>query len=213
LEPGVDLEGDPEPQALEMTPEAKALWVDYYNRHRAEGAELDDDLAAAWSKLEAYTARFALIFQLCSWTAGDAQGEEVDETSMATAIELSDWFGGEAKRVYGLFAESDQDAQRRELVELIQRKGGRTTARELAHGSRRYRGAGDAEAALEGLLKIGWGRWVVEPTGGRPAQVFVLNAAHSGHGNESVSTTENPALQLPLPPFPEVSDQGRQAAS
>ena len=40
----------------------------------------DDDLAAAWSKLEAYAARFALIFQLCTWAAGDAAvGHCIDE--------------------------------------------------------------------------------------------------------------------------------------
>ena len=74
----------------------------------AELVELDDDLAAAWSKLEAYTARFALIFQLLSWAAGEADGEAVDQTSMESAITLSDWFGGEARRVYGLFAEREE---------------------------------------------------------------------------------------------------------
>jgi hypothetical protein len=29
-----------------------------------------DDLAAAWSKLEAYAARFALIIQMISWAYG-----------------------------------------------------------------------------------------------------------------------------------------------
>ena len=46
---------------------------------------------------------------------------------MTSGIALSDWFGGEAKRVYGLFSESSHDRDQRELVELIEKKGGRIT--------------------------------------------------------------------------------------
>ncbi len=69
---GADGDGNPEPFAMPLTPEAKEVWVEYYNRHRAELRDLDDDLAAAWSKQEAYAARFALIFQLCSWADDNA---------------------------------------------------------------------------------------------------------------------------------------------
>jgi hypothetical protein len=173
------------------------LWVRYFNRHRAEIADLDDDLAAAWSKLEAYTARFALIFQLCSWAAGDGGDDAVDETSIQAAIELSDWFGGEARRVYSLFLKSDGDRDQRELIELIARKGGRLTARDLAHTSRRYRSAGGAEAALAGLVKAGLGTWLVEATAGRPRQTFVLAQGSSGNGNTSGNSGENGRLPLP----------------
>ena len=40
---------------------------------------------------------------------------------MTAAIELSDWFGGEAKRVYGLFVETAVDREQRELVDWIRR--------------------------------------------------------------------------------------------
>lgn len=184
IQAGTDEDGNPEPLPLDLTDEAKALWVDYYNRHRAEGTELDDDLAAAWSKLEAYTARFALIFQLCDWAAGITDGDAIDETSMAAAIQLSDWFGGEARRVYGMFAEDDAAQQQRELVELIQRRGGKVTARYLSHASRQHRKPGEAEAALERLVKARIGEWQDVPSGpdgGRPTRVLSLIA--SGNGN------------------------------
>jgi hypothetical protein len=183
LEPAADEEGHPMPFALPLTEPAKTLWVAYYDRHRTELAELDDDLAAAWSKLEAYTARFALIFQLCTWAAGDAAaGDEINETSMRSAIELSDWFGNEARRVYGLFVEDDADRERRELVELIRRKNGSVTARELARSYQKFRGPGKAELALDELGKAGLGRWSVVPPGplgGRPARVFTLSTGDS----------------------------------
>ncbi len=176
LEPATNEHGKLEPFPLDLTPEAKAVWVEYYNRHRAELVDFDDDLAAAWSKLEAYTARFALIFQLCDWVAGDDMaGHAVDELSMRAAIELSDWFGGEAKRVYGLFVESVEDREQRELLEWIHRKGGRLTARELQQGSRRFDRSEEAGSALNDLASAGFGRWEVVPTEGRPRREFILS--------------------------------------
>ena len=71
LKPADDGAGNLTPQILTLSEEAKAKWVAYYDQHQAKKSQLDDDLAAAWSKLEAYTARFALIFQLCSWAGGE----------------------------------------------------------------------------------------------------------------------------------------------
>lgn len=177
MEPAADAEGTSEPFPLDLTAEAKDLWVRYFNRHRAELADLDDDLAAAWSKLEAYTARFALVFQLCSWAAGDAGGDAVDESSMGAAIELSDWFGGEARCVYGLFVESDGDREQRELIELVRRKDGSATARELMRSCRRFGTSAEAEAALDALAKAGAGHWMSVPSGplgGKPTRRFQL---------------------------------------
>lgn len=206
MTPGADGDGEPEPFAMPLSPTAKSMWIEYYNRHRAESVGLEDDLAAAWSKLEAYAARFALIFQLCSWAVGAGQEYEVDEASVKAGIELADWFGGEARRVYGLFTESADDRANRELVELIRRRGGRIAARDLQMGVRQYRAAGAAESALTHLVRAGHGRWEVVPTGRRPRTDFVLfdsstvststlfnGAADSGHsvGVDNVDGTES----------------------
>ncbi|QDT72943.1 YfjI family protein [Lacipirellula limnantheis] len=188
MEPADDDNGDPVPLAIDLTPEAKELWVGYVNRHGMEMAGLDDDLAAAWSKLKAYAARFALIFQLASWAAGEASDDAIDEASMQAGIELSDWFGGEARRVYGLFVEDDGDRKQRELVELIRRKGGTITSCELMHTSRKYRPTEVADAALGSLAEAMLGEWHVETaTGGRPRREFRLS---------------------PLSPFPKVNETG-----
>ena len=83
---------------MPLTPEAKTVWVEYFNRHRAELADLDDDLAAAWSKLEAYAARFALIFQLVANAAGEANDDTVDEKS---SKRVSSWPTGSATKPSG----------------------------------------------------------------------------------------------------------------
>ena len=190
LEPAADEHGEAEPFPLDLTPEAKTVWVAYFNRHRAELVDLDDDLAAAWSKLEAYAARFALIFQLCSWAAGDASGDAIDEQSMQSAIELSDWFGGEAKRVYGLFVETKEEIEQRELIGLIERKGGRLTARELQQGSRKYKKSVDAELSLDELVESDLGRWEIVPTPGRQRREFVLSTPSTSTQVPSFAVSE-----------------------
>jgi hypothetical protein len=178
LEPAWDDEGRDVPYVLGLTPEAKTAWVDYYNRHRDEQVGLDGDLAAAWSKLEAYTARFALLFQLCSWASGDEVSDtEIDEVSMRAAIAVSDWFGREARRVYAVLSESEEARNDRELLDLIRRKGGRLTSRDLKASSRRFTSAEEAEAALQVFVQDGLGTWEFIPPGdkgGRPTRVFQL---------------------------------------
>ncbi|MCC7085286.1 MAG: DUF3987 domain-containing protein [Pirellulales bacterium] len=188
LEPAADEEGNAAPFAMPLTEEAKGVWISYYNRHRAEMIELDDDLAACWSKLEAYAARFALIFQLASWAQGDADGDSIDQNSMDAAIGLSDWFGREAKRVYGIFSETVSDTETRETFELVRRLGGRITANDLRRRSRRFPTSEDAEAMLKRLADSGYGRWEHTNTSscGRPTRYFVVS-------DVSVSETpENP---------------------
>jgi hypothetical protein len=192
LHPDADEEGQLVPRPLPLTPEGKQLWVDRYNRHRAEQAELDDDLASAWSKLEAYTARFALLFQLCSWASQEASGDAIDETSVRAAIAVADWFGGEAQRVYGLLTESDEDRETRELVELIRRKGGRVSVRTLQQSTRRFGNAAEIEKAFQRLVKAEIAHWEIVPTTTKPRQELVLNSqptvpTHTDSHNSRVS--------------------------
>ncbi len=92
---------------------------------------------------------------------------------------MAQWFAFEVRRVYAVLGESDDDRKRRQLVELIQRKGGEATARELRQSDRRFRHSTEsAEEALNELEKAGRGRWVPIPSdskGGRPTRVFRLD--------------------------------------
>lgn len=199
MEPAADANGEHEPLPIDLTPQAKELWVRYVNRHGMEMEDLDDDLAAAWSKLKAYAARFALIFQLASWAAGEASDDGIDETSMRAGIELADWFGGEAKRVYGRFCEVDEDREQRELVELIRQKKG-LSARELARCRSRYRGPGKAETALEQLSHAKRGTWRIDPPGpegGRPSRVFCI--VDAGDGDRTPKTPGIGGVTAPSP--------------
>ena len=189
--------GEPRPVVVSLTPEAKEAWITFYNAHAEEHADLTGDLSAAWSKLEGYAARLALVVHFIRWAAEDptlADPDAVDAVSIAAGVELSRWFGNEARRVYAALGESDEDRDRRRLVEWIERHGGGVTVRELTHGLWQYRGKADAaREALEGLAKAGFGRWVPpppDPNGGRPSPRFELFAG-AGITKTPAGDTEN----------------------
>jgi hypothetical protein len=182
LQPTTDENGDVQPVIVPLSADGKAAWVDFYNAHGQEQAGLAGDLSAAWSKLEGYAARLALVVHCVRWAAGNstlASADEIDADSIAAGVELSRWFGNEARRAYAILSESDEDRDRRRLVELVQRKGGTVTVRELQQTSRLFRTAGDVEAALNALAEDGVGRWEQQgpsARGGRPTRIFHLNA-------------------------------------
>jgi hypothetical protein len=66
-------------------------------------------------------------------------------------------------------------------VEWIERKEESVTAREVQMGCRWLKESGAAEAALEQLVKAGWGNWVPTPPGqrGQPTRRFRLSAVNS----------------------------------
>ena len=157
------------------------------------------DLASVWSKLEEAAARLALVHFLTRWAGGEEVNPAlVDEESMQAGITLARWFGNEARRVYAILDESDNDREDRHLVEWIERKGGSVTARELQQGRRKYRLTGQAEAALEELAKADWGKWhsiLSGPKGGRPSREFRLS---------TVSTSTQPPKTLDSEGFVDV---------
>jgi len=105
-------------------------------------------------------------------------------------VTLTRWFAHEAERLYGMLGESDEDRDQRRLVELIERKDGSVTPRDLMRSSSRYPVAEDAEAALGKLVKLGIGQWEpVDHAGGRgrPTMRFRLT-----HGTDTDTNTAKP---------------------
>jgi hypothetical protein len=183
------------------------------DEHAREQAELTGDLAAAWSKLEGYTARLALVIHLVRAVTGDADPMAVDAESIIAGATLSRWFGREAERVYAMLGESDEQRERRELVELIERRGGTITVRELMRSSRRYRDSAEtAEAALQSLVRDGGA--LREPIGttqrgGQPTARYRLVTVVTGDSTRG--NTANNGVASPSPVSPCDSDMREEA--
>ena len=183
LQPTQGDEGEIRSVQVVLDARAKSSWTEYYNVHAKEQASLIGDLSAAWSKLEEYAARLALVVHFTRWAANDpllSNPNLLDAASMAAGIKLATWFKGEALRIYAMLAESDAEKNLRRLVEWIELKKGSTTAREVQQGCRWLKAPGAAESALEELVKAGRGTWQYAPTtvkGGRPSRVFVRSTS------------------------------------
>ncbi|MGZ0174023.1 MAG: DUF3987 domain-containing protein [Planctomycetales bacterium] len=175
-----DRSGEPVSGIVELSQTAKNLFCVFYNEHAQEQETLDDDLAAAWSKLEEYAARLALIVHLARHASGENVTErKVDEASMAAGIELTRWFCRETRRVYAALDQSEVERGHYELAEWIRRKGGTVSVPDVQGGHRRFRTADETEAALNELVASGLGNWQNVNTtsrGGRPSRRFVLSS-------------------------------------
>lgn len=188
LQPTTSDDGEAWPVLVRLTPDAKRAWKSYYNAHAVEQADLTGDMAAAWSKLEEYAARLALVIHFTRWAASDpnlTKPDIVDAASMNAGIALAKWFKHEARRVYAMLDESDAERDQRRLVDWIGLKDGTVTAREVQQGCRWLKEPGAAEAALEDLVKAGRGTWEQSPAGqrGQPTRRFKLSTVSTVYGN------------------------------
>lgn len=194
LKPALSPEGEPKPAIIELMPEAQKDWKQFYNQHNQELADLTGDLAAAWSKLECYAARFALVIHCIREVASDLDPDQrnIDAKSIAAGVELCRWFGHEAKRVYAMLGEDEGQRERWRLVELIERRGGQVSVRDWQR-ARSHQTAEDAESELTELATAGHGRLeetAPGPRGGRPSKRFVLTCSELNTGETAVPKEE-----------------------
>jgi DNA polymerase I-like protein with 3'-5' exonuclease and polymerase domains len=177
--------GKPAPHLVKLSEEAKVQFVAFYNANGEALETADEDMSAVMSKLEGYALRFALIFHCCRLKEY-AKGTPITAGDMTAAIELTKWFRDEAERVYLALAESPEVQSARHLAEVIrklaQKCNGRVTPRNLQRfNCRKYPTAEAAEAALERLVGLGFGRWESAPAsgkGGAPTRGYVPCMTH-----------------------------------
>ncbi len=167
------------PHFLELSSEAKAAWVNWFNRWGERQYNASDEQAAVLAKLESYAARLALLHHVISHAGVGADDlRPIGEESIGAGVCLAEWFATEAERVYQVLHEKEADRFRRELVEWIAARGGDTTTKGIQDNMRsRYPTSDDAKAALDHLVQIGVGEWLsgtTGPRGGRPSDRFRL---------------------------------------
>lgn len=178
LELDEDPHGNPMPRALSLDEQASQLWANFYNSLNADMAGQDERARAMMAKIECAAARLALVVHLGRVAAGEgAITGVVDADSMERGIRLANWFRREAERTYLRLAEGDDDREARQLLDIVSRKGGSVSGRELVQSSRKFKTVKHAEAALSRLVDAGHGQWVYLPQrgpGAPKARRFVL---------------------------------------
>jgi hypothetical protein len=192
-----NVKGEKVPHMLCLSAEAKAAWVNFYNQWAQIQAASEGELAAAFSKLEAYGARFSLIHHVVERVARDENDiVRVDHRSIEAGITLTRWFANEVRRIYTTLTETEEDRESRHLIEFIRSRGGKITARQLQRSnSRKYHTSTSAELALQTLESDGLGQWLPPITttrGGQPARYFELHPTH-----DTTDTTSEEDDDLP----------------
>jgi hypothetical protein len=167
------------PFVIELTPEAREVWIGFYDEWGEVQWSEDGAQRAASAKLEGYAPRLALIHGVVeAVAAGHTEPEPIAAASMAAAVKLVRWFAYETARVYAMLGESRMDAGVRLLVDWVGRHGGQVTVRDLQRSNpQRWPNRDEAEAALQELVEMGIARWVDTPApahGGWPTRLLVL---------------------------------------
>lgn len=179
LAPAVNDAGQPEPLAVTFTPGGKDAWVRWDNEHHQEmnAPGFPEQLKGPWAKLEAYCARFALVIQVVRHATGEADSEQVDALSVASAAALVEYLKAHTRRVYRRLRATKEDKLAAAIVEWAQGKRlTRVTARQLYTDEvAGIRTPSEAEAALRLLEDRGYGFVEkVKPERGRPSVVFTF---------------------------------------
>jgi hypothetical protein len=175
-----DRDGKSFPRDLPLSADGKEAYIEFFNAHGREQAELDSELAALWAKLEETALRIALIVHLVRCSFDDptlASQDAVDGQSIQTGIVIAQWFGQEGRRIYDVLTESDEQRDNRQLIERIQRLGGEASVREICRGSQRWSTSEVVEGRLNILAQGAAGSWRTLPppkTGGHATRVFEL---------------------------------------
>jgi DNA polymerase I-like protein with 3'-5' exonuclease and polymerase domains len=178
-------DGEKLPHVLGLSREGKAAWIAFYNGWAKEQAAVEGELAAAFSKLEGYAARFALLHHVVTRVAfGEDDLVPVEQESIEAGVALCRWFAAEARRIYSILSESNEDRDTRRLIEFIQTRGSTITVRGLMRANCRvHPDAASAETALTELVRSGLARWIELPQKkkGKPVKAVELCMTHDTH--------------------------------
>jgi len=190
---GTDENDQPAPIDVRLSSEALAVWAPFFDVHANLTASVSGKLAAAYSKLEAYAARLALVVYMVKAVSSDdwtiTENSTIDADSMTAGITLARWFAHEVERVYRIIEESDTETEQRQILDFIRGHGGKITANDLRRRSRKFETTEEAEEFLRGLVDAGLGYWTdgaPSQDGGRPTRYFRVSETPTKYGENEV---------------------------
>lgn len=150
-----DTDGTLEPRELQMTSEAKALWVDAYNEIELALAPSGDysEIKATAAKVAEQIARIAGVLTIID----KHHAEQVTADIMSRAIVLGDWYLSEALRLTKQGNTGSEYVTAQEVIQWVIAKRLRTiTVNQVNKGTRKVKNAQHARETLRLLEENGW---------------------------------------------------------
>ena len=97
--------GNPDPESLKLSAEAKAIFVKWYDNNAAlSNTAESESVAGLFTKLNQYVLRFALILELIRWSCGESDRQNVGTEAINGAIKLAEYFRATALKVHGIIS-------------------------------------------------------------------------------------------------------------
>jgi hypothetical protein len=159
------------PVVVNLTPAARAAFARFCAAHDGEltHPRFPPSLKGTWHKMVTYGGRLALLLHELRRVCGEAETEDVDETSVLGAWALVDYFKSQARRVHRQMHQPLR-AKRLErraeaVVHWLNSHGGRCTARDLQKrnvGGIRF--VSEADSVLNFLEDSGRGHYEMQET-------------------------------------------------
>lgn len=163
---------------VDFTPEGIEAWRRFHKEWSERQYVSFGEIGSSLAKLEAYCARFAMLFALCDFVSKRAVCEEITAEHVGRAFAMVNWFAVEAERVYSLIRTPATELKTDRIVELIRRHDGKITPRRLLQSNQsRYKNTAKAREILDGMVNAGvlsLENHLPGCTGGRATTVYTL---------------------------------------
>lgn len=102
----LDETGNPEPKILEFAPEAKTIFIKWFDRNAELMDEAENDsIASLYAKLNQYVLRFSLTMELLQWACGESEKENIGVDAVNGAIKLAEYFRNTALKVHEIVSD------------------------------------------------------------------------------------------------------------
>jgi hypothetical protein len=111
------------PPILRLSVKAHQQWVAYYNLIESQLTGRFDDLKDVASKAAEQAARLAAIFWVFENNRAPIAGDEIDESTINSAILVAAWFLQETQRVLQAFSRSESERRAEELLAWLLARG------------------------------------------------------------------------------------------
>jgi hypothetical protein len=109
----VDASGETVPATIRLSPEAKAAFKAWFRDHKQYQRRLMDDVRAAMSKVLELPLRLGIVLHEVEIATKRHKlpADEMSLATMASAIEIAEWYRHEVRRLYRLLASSPAELQ------------------------------------------------------------------------------------------------------
>ncbi len=182
---GEALDDSSQPRIVRLNGEANKIFKELMNDHYSQAKKygLDNNMAAAWAKMEAYTARLALIIHLIRFYSQEVSDIKVDDRSVLMAAGLIEYFKAHVARLYGMKNPAWMEKAKRIQAWAKKHSKETVTPRDII-AARIVQNTEEARGCLDAMAEHGFGYW----SDSKQKNSFLLTPPLSNSANSADST-------------------------